>query len=655
MKRLSWLLAMLGSMALITGCAKQIPSADLNFETTQKVVITFRGGEEVQGKVAPGKKIELREPGVIWRARVGEVTEDKIVLKELTQIRVMNSISTQVGPRRGCEGRDRSVGSGQDAAPQRHHEGGDSPIRLGEDGPADELLGLWRRGPRSSPGGTVMKGIKTLTVAALALGISALLGLLVPPAALGQAVDTLGIQGLAIQSPSTVFRPLDMLGARAGSQGWSMGGAYAGQVEGIDAIAWNPAGLAWSTRPSLAVDFRWMRCSGTTKDFPDTFNLARIGQPNLLIRRYEVNLKGSLRGNLAGGAYSIEGPGGRWITGALSFRRYLNTAYPERIVSDMVLTQASGFPVTFAVDGKEDGGVDAIAASFACQVVPGLLSVGTNLNFLDGRLKGSREFQTSGGGTGVAAGTTTSFKYKGRSIDLGVQARSEQMMSIRAGLRFTPAYTVEVTSGKIFNFSRSLSPQFPGTELLSKVAGYDMEVPALLSFGGSVRPLRYLTLAFEYDKQNWADTKLTYRDAAFAETQAPPTLPLRNTASLHIGMELRLLKLRQIDLPVRFGFYSGALSMANLDNAAEFYDYVYTQKPIDRDIKTKGLTMGIGFVTGQIRYDLSYDILDYSFKRFYFDDPAPIPAYSFTNPNRILVRVDPRRTSNLRLTASLTL
>jgi hypothetical protein len=95
MKRLSWLLAMLGSMALITGCAKQLPSADLTFETTQKVVLTFRGGEEVQGKIAPGKKIELREPGVIWRARVGEVTEDKIVLKEMTQIRVMNSVLAQ--------------------------------------------------------------------------------------------------------------------------------------------------------------------------------------------------------------------------------------------------------------------------------------------------------------------------------------------------------------------------------------------------------------------------------------------------------------------------------------------------------------------------------------------------------------------------------
>ncbi len=485
--------------------------------------------------------------------------------------------------------------------------------------------------------------------------LSILLGVLLPQVAPGQEAETLGIRELAVQSPSSVFRPLDMLGARAGSKGWAMGGAYVGQVEGIDAIAWNPAGLGWLTRPSLTLDTRWTRCSGTTTDFPDTFSLARIGQPNLLVARYEVNLKGNLRGNLGGGSYSFDGPGGRRITGALSFRRYLNVTYPERIVSDMVLSQASGFPVTFAVDGKEDGGVDAIAASFACQVIPGVVSVGTNLNFLDGKLKGSKVFETSGGGTGVVSRTTTKFKYKGRSIDLGIQARYEGSVPVYAGLRYTPSYTVEVTSGRVFSFVQTLSQQFPGSETLWKIAGYDMEVPSVLSIGGTVQPLRFLTLAFEYDKQAWADTKLTYRDSAFAETQPTPTLPLRDTASIHVGMELRLLRPRGIDLPVRFGFYSGPISMANLESADEFYDYVYAQKPVDRDIKSNGLTMGIGFATAQIRYDFSYDILDYSFKRFYFDDPAPIPAYSLPNPNRILVKVNPRRVANFRLTASLAL
>lgn len=482
-----------------------------------------------------------------------------------------------------------------------------------------------------------------------------ILGSLFAQEARAQDVEMLGIQDLAIVSPSSIFRPLDMLGARAGSKGWAMGGAYVGQVEGLDAVAWNPAGLGWLDRPTLLLDTRWTRCTGTTTDFPDTFNLARIGQPNLLVTRYEVNLKGNLRGNLGGGAYSIEGPGGRRITGALSFRRYLNVTYPERIVSNMVLTQAGGFPVTFAIDGKEDGGVDAVAASFAAQLIPGNVSVGANLNLLDGTLRGSKVFETSGGGTGVVSQTTTKFKYRGRSIDLGLQARYAGPIPVTAGLRYTPAYTVEVTSGKVFSFTQGLSQQFPGSEVLLKVAGYDMEVPSVLSIGGTIEPLRFLTLAFEYDSQKWADTKLTYRDTAFAETRPEPTLPLRDTASIHVGMELRLLRPRGIDLPLRFGFYNGPISMADLQSADEFYDYVYAQAPIDRDIESSGLTMGVGFAAGAIRYDLSYDILDYSFKRFYFDDPAPIPAASLPNPNRVMVKVDPRRIANIRLTASLAL
>ena len=39
MKRFLWPLAMLGSLVLNAGCTKEIPAPDLNFETTQKVVL----------------------------------------------------------------------------------------------------------------------------------------------------------------------------------------------------------------------------------------------------------------------------------------------------------------------------------------------------------------------------------------------------------------------------------------------------------------------------------------------------------------------------------------------------------------------------------------------------------------------------------------
>ena len=73
MKRLSWLLAMLGSLAMIAGCAQQLPSPDLNFETTQKTVLTFRGGEQVVRKLVQiEREIRRARPAhAKWRAPDG--------------------------------------------------------------------------------------------------------------------------------------------------------------------------------------------------------------------------------------------------------------------------------------------------------------------------------------------------------------------------------------------------------------------------------------------------------------------------------------------------------------------------------------------------------------------------------------------------------
>ena len=107
--------------------------------------------------------------------------------------------------------------------------------------------------------------------------------------------------------------------------------------------------------------------------------------------RYEVGLQGQIRYDLMGAATSMELPGGRRLAGALSLRRYLNTTYPEEIIADLSYQGAGSFPVTVAFDGDEEGGVDAAAASVGFEAIPGLLSVGANLNYLNGRLRMTEE------------------------------------------------------------------------------------------------------------------------------------------------------------------------------------------------------------------------------------------------------------------------
>lgn len=95
MNRVPWLIAMLGCLLVTMGCAKRVPSPDMKFEAQQKVVLTLRGGEEVEGRMERGRTVELRESGVVWSATVGEVTDEKIVLKDLVRIRDTNAVKLE--------------------------------------------------------------------------------------------------------------------------------------------------------------------------------------------------------------------------------------------------------------------------------------------------------------------------------------------------------------------------------------------------------------------------------------------------------------------------------------------------------------------------------------------------------------------------------
>ncbi len=95
MKRVPWQIAMLGCLLVAVGCAKRVPSPDMKFEAQQKVVLKLRGGEEVEGRMDRGRQVELREPGAVWSAHISEVTDEKIVLKDLVRLRDTNGVALQ--------------------------------------------------------------------------------------------------------------------------------------------------------------------------------------------------------------------------------------------------------------------------------------------------------------------------------------------------------------------------------------------------------------------------------------------------------------------------------------------------------------------------------------------------------------------------------
>ena len=95
MKRWPWRIAMLGCLLIAVGCAKRVPSPDMKFEAQQKVVLKFQGGEEIEGRIERGKSVEFREPGTVWAAELGAITDEKIVLKDLVCVRETEGVAYQ--------------------------------------------------------------------------------------------------------------------------------------------------------------------------------------------------------------------------------------------------------------------------------------------------------------------------------------------------------------------------------------------------------------------------------------------------------------------------------------------------------------------------------------------------------------------------------
>ena len=92
----SSLLMAIAALLMAGGCAKRVPSSDLTFEAHRKVVLTFRGGEEIEGRISPGKQVELREADATWKATVAEVTDEQIGLSNLVRVRDSRGVRLQV-------------------------------------------------------------------------------------------------------------------------------------------------------------------------------------------------------------------------------------------------------------------------------------------------------------------------------------------------------------------------------------------------------------------------------------------------------------------------------------------------------------------------------------------------------------------------------
>jgi hypothetical protein len=89
----------LGILILAAGamdCSKRVPVENGAFEAQQKVVLTFKDGRTIEGRIAPGNRVSYQDQGAIYQGRVASVDEDSIQVSDLVLIQRQKDLSAAV-------------------------------------------------------------------------------------------------------------------------------------------------------------------------------------------------------------------------------------------------------------------------------------------------------------------------------------------------------------------------------------------------------------------------------------------------------------------------------------------------------------------------------------------------------------------------------
>lgn len=457
-------------------------------------------------------------------------------------------------------------------------------------------------------------------------------------------LGTFGFNELASLNPSLVYRPVDDFGVRPGGDALGLGGAYLARARGAQAIGWTPAGIVEGEGVSLYVDGYSVRSSGEATGFPLALDIP--GSGSIFTSGYSQNLKGGMKPGMVAASAPLWESGESRLVGGLSWRRYVNTAYPEETVSDFIFEGVGGFPVVITLDRQERGAIEAVAPTLGYRLNR-MLSVGVNLNYLTGRLRASTENRVNAGAPIPAGLQRISFKYEGFAADLGARAALDNLpMPIAVAARFTPAYTVRVRGGDFRNESLA-APGAPQVLIDGKLAGYDMDIPASFSVGAELKVSPRLAVVADLNQHNWSETKLSYSQAGLESQLGRPTLPLRDVSTVNVGAEYLLLSRSWGDLPIRAGFRTAPQSFSALDST--------DVSSLDGDalfegseqIEGNAWSAGASLVTGNVSFDLGFERLSYDLSKLYFDSPRG----SFTNPDGAIVDVK-RQIRTVRFSAT---
>lgn len=412
---------------------------------------------------------------------------------------------------------------------------------------------------------------------------------------------------------------LAIIGARARG----MGGAYMAVADGVESVAWNPAGLAAMVEPEIMGDTGLHFGSGKVTESVPIFTTGGVPAP---VVEFTDSPQSKFTYYLIGGA--APSPFTGWsrkygLVGALAYRRVIDRLYAQEQLIEF--DPGGGFSVPFERLNQSEGGPDAWSLSFAGRP-HSRVAFGVNLNFLTGFIEQSDEQSVAFQGQEFFSSVQqVRYELNGFSTDLGATIQVLPELKVAGVLH--PGYDLDLQGGPgLFRVVVAPGAGIPLVDTLITFKADDItnEMPLMYGVGAAYTvpyaPVAGLLVAADYQYRPW--NEVNERVHTETGTVTPENLSYP-THAVYVGGEYTFNRDKGTQIPLRLGFHTKPTTQANVDSlSADVGPGGFRNFRGDR-VESHTWSLGIGLHFPTVDFDLSFDTTKYTYSEFLFDSAPP--------------------------------
>jgi hypothetical protein len=405
-----------------------------------------------------------------------------------------------------------------------------------------------------------------------------------------------------------------------GARARGMGSAFTAVAAGVDALAWNPAGLTQLTEPELKGDLRLNFGSGEILEGIQNFDSGAGGI--VPVENFTDTPGSNFSYSMVGGAAPLPLKGRAepyGLAGALAYRRVIDLLFRQEQL--LLFDPGAGFTIPFEHVDDSRGGPDAF--TFALAGKPhSRVALGFNVNFLTGFVEDLDQQQVSFSGQQFFVNEIeTRSTFGGTMFELGALVDVTKKISVGGMIR--PGFDIdqEGGSGHIRVFAAEGGPTPASDTLITfKTNDLTLGLPMFYSLGARGTPLPGLLVAADWQYKPWNELTVVQHTPT---GDVEPENTLYPAHTFHLGGEYMLNRTGDVQVPIRLGFHTAPTSGANVDSlSADVNAEGFRNFRGDR-VEGNAWSGGVGLYFPTVQFDISVDRTSYEYSEFLFNQVPP--------------------------------